>query len=84
MARSVFGFQIRVVGSAPHAARHGGFDSNQTVWLAMLDRRRHGGLAGALEFIGALKADQSGFPVGLRLHRDHRERSSGGCIRSAC
>ena len=24
MARSVFGFQIRVVGSAPHAARHGG------------------------------------------------------------
>jgi ABC-type uncharacterized transport system permease subunit len=43
MSRSVFGFQIRVVGSAPHAARHGGFDAKQTVWAALLIG---GGMAG--------------------------------------
>ncbi len=64
MARSVFGYQIRVVGSAPNAARHGGFDSNQTVWLAMLMGGGMAGLAGALEFAGALKAINLGFPSG--------------------
>ncbi|MEQ1900866.1 MAG: ABC transporter permease, partial [Devosia sp.] len=64
MARSVFGFQIRVVGSAPHAARHGGFDSKQTIWLAMLIGGAMAGLAGALEFSGALKKIDLGFPSG--------------------
>jgi len=64
MARSVFGYQIRVVGSAPNAARHGGFDSNQTVWFAMLIGGGMAGLAGALEFAGALKAINLGFPSG--------------------
>ncbi len=63
-ARSVFGFQIRVVGSAPHAARHGGFDSKQTIWLAMLIGGGMAGLAGALEFTGALKTINLGFPSG--------------------
>lgn len=64
MARSVFGFQVRVVGSAPHAARHGGFDSNQTIWLAMLIGGAMAGLAGALELTGALKKIDLGFPSG--------------------
>ena len=64
MARSVFGYQIRVVGSAPHAARHGGFDSKQTIWLAMLIGGGMAGLAGALEFTGSLKALNLGFPSG--------------------
>lgn len=64
MSRSVFGYQIRVVGSAPNAARHGGFDSNQTVWLSMLVGGCMAGLAGALEFAGALKALNLGFPSG--------------------
>jgi ABC-type uncharacterized transport system permease subunit len=64
MARSVFGFQIRVVGSAPHAARHGGFDSKQTIWLAMLIGGGMAGLAGALEFAGALRTINLGFPSG--------------------
>jgi simple sugar transport system permease protein len=64
MARSVFGFQIRVVGSAPHAARHGGFDGNQTIWLAMLIGGAMAGLAGALELTGALKKIDLGFPSG--------------------
>jgi ABC-type uncharacterized transport system permease subunit len=64
MGRSVFGFQIRVVGSAPHAARHGGFDSKQTIWLALLIGGATAGLAGALEFTGALKVINLGFPSG--------------------
>jgi len=64
MSRSVFGFQIRVVGSAPNAARHGGFDANQTVWASMLIGGAMAGLAGALEFTGALKAINLGFPSG--------------------
>ncbi|KQU97547.1 ABC transporter permease [Devosia sp. Root105] len=64
MSRSVFGYQIRVVGSAPNAARHGGFDGNQTVWLAMLIGGGMAGLAGALEFAGSLKAINLGFPSG--------------------
>ncbi|MEO6015294.1 MAG: ABC transporter permease [Devosia sp.] len=64
MARSVFGFQIRVVGSAPHAARHGGFDSKQTIWLALLIGGGMAGLAGALEFTGLLKAVNLGYPSG--------------------
>jgi ABC-type uncharacterized transport system permease subunit len=64
MARSVFGYQVRVVGSAPHAARYGGFDSNQTVWLSMLIGGGMSGLAGALEFAGQLKAINLGFPSG--------------------
>ena len=64
MARSVFGYQIRVVGAAPHAARHGGFDSRNTVWASMLIGGGMAGLAGALEFSGILHKIDLGFPSG--------------------
>ena len=64
MSKSVFGFQIRVVGSAPHAARHGGFDAKQTIWMALLIGGGMAGLAGALEFTGSLKAINLGFASG--------------------
>jgi ABC-type uncharacterized transport system permease subunit len=64
MARSVFGYQVRVVGSAPQAARHGGFDSNHTIWLSMLIGGGMAGLAGSLEFAGQLKTINLGFPSG--------------------
>ncbi len=64
MSRSVFGFQIRVVGSAPEAARYGGFDTKQTVLLALVISGGMAGLAGALEFTGSLKAINLGFPSG--------------------
>jgi general nucleoside transport system permease protein len=64
MSRSVFGYQVRVVGSAPQAARYGGFDAKQTIWFAMLIGGGMAGLAGALEFSGALKAINLGFPSG--------------------
>lgn len=64
MSRSVFGFQIRTVGSAPDAARHGGFDTKRTIWLSLLIGGAMAGLAGALEFAGALKNITLGFPSG--------------------
>jgi simple sugar transport system permease protein len=64
MAKSVFGFQVRAVGSAPEAARHGGFDTKQTVLLALVISGGMAGLAGALEFTGALKSINLGFPSG--------------------
>jgi general nucleoside transport system permease protein len=64
MSRSVFGYQVRVVGSAPQAARYGGFDAKQTIWIAMLIGGAMAGLAGALEFTGSLKAINLGFPSG--------------------
>ena len=64
MSRSVFGFQIRVVGSAPTAARHGGFDSRKTIWLALLIGGGMAGLAGSLEFSGMLHKIDLGFPSG--------------------
>jgi general nucleoside transport system permease protein len=51
-SRFVFGFQVRVVGSAPFAARHGGFSANGTVWLVMLISGGLAGLAGILEVMG--------------------------------
>ena len=51
-SRSVFGFQIRVVGTAPHAARHGGFSANGTIWLALLISGGLAGFAGVLEAMG--------------------------------
>jgi simple sugar transport system permease protein len=52
MSRSLFGFQIRVVGAAPQAARYGGFSANKTIWLALLVSGALAGLAGILEAAG--------------------------------
>lgn len=64
MARSEFGYQVRVVGSAPHAARHGGFDSRRTIWATMILGGAMAGLAGSLELTGALHKIDLGFPSG--------------------
>lgn len=64
MGRSVFGFRIRVVGSAPNAARYGGFSTRNTIWLSMLIGGGMAGLAGVLELAGATKQLNLGFPSG--------------------
>jgi ABC-type uncharacterized transport system permease subunit len=64
MGRSVFGFQVRVVGSAPNAARHGGFSANGTVWLVMLVSGGLAGLAGVLEAAGPFRQLVPAFPTG--------------------
>ena len=62
MSRSVFGFQIRVVGSAPQAARHGGFSAKLTIWLVFLLSGGLAGLAGIFEVTGPFGQMSLGFP----------------------
>jgi len=64
MVRSVTGFQIRVVGLAPNAARYGGFRQSATVWLAMLVGGGMAGLAGILEAAGPFGQMVPQFPTG--------------------
>lgn len=64
MTRSVFGFQVRVVGSAPHAARYGGFSAKRAIWLVMLVSGGLAGLAGVLEAAGPFRQLVPAFPTG--------------------
>ena len=64
MAKSVFGFQIRVVGAAPHAARYGGFNANTTVWMSLLIGGGFAGLAGIFETAGPYGQMVPQFPTG--------------------
>jgi ABC-type uncharacterized transport system permease subunit len=64
MARTVFGFQVRVVGAAPHAARYGGFSSARTVWLTLLAGGGLAGLAGVFEAAGPFGQMVPQFPTG--------------------
>lgn len=64
MSRSIFGFQVRTVGSAPHAARYGGFSENQTIWLALLISGGLAGFAGMLEAAGPFGRMVPQFPTG--------------------
>lgn len=50
--RSVLGFQFRVMGQAPRAARFAGFDENRLIWLAMAISGGLAGLAGMFEVTG--------------------------------
>ncbi|HTO28958.1 MAG TPA: ABC transporter permease [Devosia sp.] len=63
MTRSVFGYRMRVVGAAPHAARYGGFSENKTIWMAMLVSGALAGLAGMLEVAGPFQRMVPGFPT---------------------
>ena len=63
MTRSVFGYRMRVVGAAPHAARYGGFSENKTIWLALLVSGALAGLAGVLEVAGPFQRMVPGFPT---------------------
>ena len=62
MTRSVFGFQVRVIGSAPNAARHGGFSQKLTIWLVFLLSGGLAGLAGIFEVTGPFQQMSLGFP----------------------
>jgi simple sugar transport system permease protein len=52
MTRAVIGFQVKVVGQAPLAARFGGFSGKRTVWLSFLLSGGASGLAGTFEAAG--------------------------------
>jgi ABC-type uncharacterized transport system permease subunit len=52
MSRTIIGFQVRVVGEAPAAARFAGFSQNGMIWFALLLSGGLAGLAGLFEVAG--------------------------------
>jgi simple sugar transport system permease protein len=54
MTRSVLGFQLRVVGQAPRAARYAGFSNAKLTWIALLVSGGLSGLAGIIEVTGPI------------------------------
>ena len=54
LEKTVLGFQFRVLGQAPRAARFAGFNENRLVWVAMLASGGLAGLAGMFEATGSL------------------------------
>ncbi len=54
MSKSVLGFQLRVVGEAPRAARFAGFSERRLVWVALLTSGALAGLAGMFEVTGPI------------------------------
>jgi general nucleoside transport system permease protein len=63
LQRTVVGFEIRIVGLAPAAARYAGFDANRTVWKCLLGGGALAGLAGILEAAGPFGQLTPQFPV---------------------
>jgi simple sugar transport system permease protein len=51
---SVLGFQFRVLGQAPRAARFAGFSETRLVWVALLVSGGMAGLAGLFEVSGTM------------------------------
>ena len=54
LSRTILGFQLRVQGSAPRAARFAGFSDRKIIWIAMLVSGGLAGLAGLLEVTGPI------------------------------
>src|SRR5579862_2492261 len=64
LGRMIKGFEIRVVGAAPRAARFGGFNSNQLILLTFASSGALAGLAGIIEVAGPGGHLQPGFSPG--------------------
>ena len=54
LAKTVVGYQFRVLGQAPRALRFAGFSESRLVWVAMLISGGLAGLAGMFEVTGTL------------------------------
>ena len=54
LARTRFGFRIKVFGQAPLAARHSGVSSGRIVWQTLLIGGGLAGLAGVIEAAGTI------------------------------
>jgi simple sugar transport system permease protein len=64
LGRTIKGFEIRVVGAAPKAARFGGFNSNQLVLFTFAVSGALAGLAGIIEVAGPIGHLQPGISPG--------------------
>jgi simple sugar transport system permease protein len=54
LERSFIGFQMRVGGAAPIAARYAGFSASRAVWIGLLTSGACAGMAGMMEVSGPL------------------------------
>jgi ABC-type uncharacterized transport system permease subunit len=52
LARTLIGFQLKVAGLAPVAARYAGFSSRRVLWFVLLASGALAGVAGAIETAG--------------------------------
>src|ERR1700680_3746013 len=64
LGRTIKGFEIRVVGAAPRAARFGGFNSHQLILLTFAISGGLAGLAGIIEVAGPVGHLQPGISPG--------------------
>jgi ABC-type uncharacterized transport system permease subunit len=64
LGRTIKGFEIRVVGAAPRAARFGGFNANQLILLTFAVSGGLAGLAGIIEVAGPVGHLQPGISPG--------------------
>ncbi len=64
LERHVIGFQFKVVGQAPRAARFGGFSEKRLVWLGFLISGGAAGLAGVFEAAGPVGQLVPALPAG--------------------
>src|SRR3954471_4506961 len=64
LGRTIKGFEIRVVGAAPRAARFGGFNARQLVVLTFAASGALAGLAGIIEVAGPIGHLQPGISPG--------------------
>jgi simple sugar transport system permease protein len=64
MGRTVLGFQLRVVGQAPRAARYAGFSNARLTWIALLVSGGLSGLAGIIEVTGPIGQLTTGITPG--------------------
>jgi simple sugar transport system permease protein len=54
LTRAIVGFQVRVVGQAPAAARFAGFSRRRMIWLCFMTSGGLAGLAGLVEVAGPI------------------------------
>ena len=54
LARTLVGFQVKVIGQAPAAGRHAGFSLNRMVWFCFMFAGGAAGLAGIIEVSGPI------------------------------
>ena len=64
LGRTLRGFEIKLVGAAPRAARFGGFNSNQLILLTFAISGALAGLAGIIEVAGPVGHLQPGISPG--------------------
>lgn len=64
LGRHVIGFQIRLTGDSPRAARFAGFGERRIIWFCLMVSGGLAGLAGAFEVSGPVEQLVPGVPVG--------------------